>query len=70
MGLSSRTGGRVDGDTTPAERAANAERRANTPVAGAIAGILFAVLFTVGVSILATHRDRPQASAGKDEGHG
>jgi hypothetical protein len=35
-------------------RLGQAERRATTPVAGAIAGILFAVLFTASVTIIAT----------------
>jgi hypothetical protein len=35
-------------------RAARAERRAATPLAGAVAGILFAVLFTVSVAIIVT----------------
>jgi len=34
--------------------AAKVERRAATPIAGAVAGILFAVLFTVSVAIMAT----------------
>ena len=35
-------------------RAARAERRAATPLAGAIAGILFAVLFSLSVAIIET----------------
>jgi hypothetical protein len=44
----------VDGATQPRERAARVERRAATPVAGAVAGILFAVLFGASISIMAT----------------
>jgi hypothetical protein len=40
------------------------ERRATTPVAGAVAGILFAVLFGVSVTIL----DRTMADVGRDTG--
>ncbi len=39
---------------TPTVVAERAERRATTPVAGAVAGILFAVLFGVSVTILTT----------------
>jgi hypothetical protein len=35
-------------------RAARVERRAATPVAGAIAGILFAVLFSLSIAIIAS----------------
>jgi len=40
--------------TETARRAKRVERRAATPVAGAIAGILFALLFGVSVSIITT----------------
>ena len=42
----------MDGDTQ--SHMNQAERRATTPVAGAVAGILFAVLFGVSVTILTT----------------
>jgi len=44
----------MDAKTRPAIRATKVERRAATPVAGAIAGILFAVLFSVSVMIIRT----------------
>ena len=45
-------------------RAAKVERRAATPMAGAIAGILFAVLFGVSVTMI----DNTMADLSKDTG--
>jgi hypothetical protein len=45
-------------------RMVKVERRATTPIAGAIAGILFAVLFAVSVTII----DNTMADAGSDTG--
>jgi len=42
----------MDAPVTPDTTATKAERRAATPIAGAIAGMLFAVLFGVSVTIL------------------
>jgi len=42
----------VNAPLSPEIRAAKVERRAATPVAGAIAGILFAVLFGISVTIM------------------
>ena len=43
---------------------ARAERRAATPLAGAVAGVLFAALFTVSVAIIVTSMHELQADTG------
>jgi len=54
----------MDAPVGPDITTINAERRAATPIAGAIAGILFAVLFGVSVTIL----NNTMADVAKDSG--
>jgi hypothetical protein len=44
----------MNGSADQSTRPIDVERRATTPIAGAIAGILFAVLFSVSVAIIST----------------
>jgi hypothetical protein len=44
----------VEGGERQSDRAVKAERRATTPVAGAVAGITFAILFSISVVIIST----------------